>query len=279
MKELKKALRLNAFFSGISGSSLIIFNRQIAQLFGIGNTSVFWITGIILFIFTSAIVYEFFKRRLIGVLIISIQDFLWVFFSLVLLILQPFDISITGNLIILVIAIIVLFMGNQQIKALSKLDNSGIEGIKRLEFKRSIQAKKEEVWKVIADVANYDQFSPNIDSVNFIKGSGKGMIRSCSHGKDSWSETCVLWKEERVYSFNVDTLAKDYPYPFKNLKRTWEVSNEGEGYTRIVMYFDFKYKRIFHNWLLHPILKKKFVITAEKLLDNWQVKIEKKRFS
>ena len=84
-----------------------------------------------------------------------------------------------------------------------------------------------------------------------------------------------MWMEEKAYSFEVDTKAPDYPYPFKFLKGTWEVQELNSGTTKITMIFDFQYKRKYQNWLLHPLLKGKFLKTGDELLDNWQKMLEK----
>lgn len=275
MNRLQKSLRINALFSSISGIGLLLFTNQIATLFATSNTLVFQIIGYALLFFATTIVYEVYKQRPKAVLWIIIQDFTWVISSFILVISNPFEISKSGNSAVTVIAFIVFFMGVNQTKALAQVDNDSIKGFKKLKFERIIKASKKDVWKVISDVANYDKFAPNIDAVTIISGNGQGMVRSCSHGKDSWSETCTNWVEEETYSFKVDTSAPDYPYPFKSLKGTWEVQEINENTTKVIMVFDFQYKRKFHNWLLHPLLKGKFSKTAEELLSNWQRTLEK----
>jgi len=270
MNKLQKSLRLNAIFSGISGITLIVLNKQIANLFETTNTTVFWVIGIVLLFFASTIIYEIIKQRPIAVLWIIIQDFLWVIGSIALIAVNPFEISKAGNSTIAIIAFIVLFMGINQSKALAQVDSAGNKKDKHFKFERIIKADKQSVWKVISDVANYDKVAPNIDAVKIISGEYRGMVRSCSHGKDSWSETCSMWIEEKAYSFEVNTSAPDYPYPFRFLKGTWEVQEIDSSTTKIIMLFDFQYKRKYQNWLLHPLLKGKFSKTAEELLDNWQ---------
>lgn len=275
MNKLQKSLRLNAIFSGISGITLIVLNKQIANLFETTNKTVFWVIGITLLFFASTIIYEIKKQRPIAVLWIIIQDSLWVIGSIALIVFNPFEISKAGNSTIAIIAFIVLFMGINQSKALAQVDSAGSKKNKQFKFERIIKADKQSVWKIISDVANYDKVAPNIDAVKIISGEGRGMIRSCSHGKDSWSETCSMWIEEKAYSFEVNTSAPDYPYPLKFLKGTWEVQEIDSSTTKIVMLFDFQYKRKYQNWLLHPLLKGKFSKTAEELLDNWQKILEK----
>jgi hypothetical protein len=121
MNELQKALKYNAIFSSMSGLIMILFNNQIAELFGTSNNSVFWIVGLILIYFTITIWYEIRKQRKIAILWIIIQDFLWVMGSVILILLNPFDITSLGNLIIGIIAFIVLLMGLNQTRAFNKI--------------------------------------------------------------------------------------------------------------------------------------------------------------
>lgn len=276
MNKLQKSLLQNVLFSGLSGIALITLNQQIAQIFETSNTAVFWSTGCVLLLFASTIMYEIFKQRPIGVLWIIVQDFLWVIGSFVLITIQPFDISKAGNSAIGITACIVLYLAIFQSKALAQVDQGENPKNKLLKFERIIQADKQAVWKVIADVANYDKVAPNIDAVKIVSGEGRGMVRTCSHGKDSWSETCSMWIEEKAYSFEVNTTAPDYPYPFHYLKGTWEVQELDSATTKVTMLFDFQYARNYQNWLIHPLLKGKFSKTAEELLGNWQAMLEKK---
>lgn len=271
---MEKSLRINAYFSLSSGILLIVFNNQMAKLFGTSNNSIFWIAGIALIYFAGTIIFEIKRLRPLAILWIIIQDFTWVVASFFILVVNPFEISKEGNGTIAIVALVVLFMGMNQAKALSKLDSIENERTKYFRFERKINATKQDVWKVISDVSNYHKVAPNIDDVKIISGEGNGMIRSCSHGKDSWTETCTMWNEEKSYSFEVNTAAPDYPYPFKFLKGTWEVEEIDSSNTNLVMLFEFEYKRKFQNWLLHPFLKGKFKKTAEELLDNWQIKLE-----
>lgn len=271
---MEKSLRINAYFSSLSGLLLIVLNSQMAKLFGTSNNSIFWIVGIALIYFAGTIIFEIKRLRPLAILWIIIQDFTWVATSFFILIVSPFEISKEGNGIIAIVALVVLFMGMNQAKALSKLDSVENKRTKYFRFERKVNSTKQNVWKVISDVSNYHKVAPNIDDVKIISGKGNGMVRSCSHGKDSWTETCTMWNEEKSYSFEVNTASPDYPYPFKFLKGTWEIEVIDASHSNIVMVFEFQYKRKFQNWLLHPFLKGKFKKTAEELLDNWQSKLE-----
>ncbi len=121
MKKLKEALTVNAIFSVVSGIILILLNRQIADLFGVKNNTVFWTIGLILICFSATIWYEIFKLRRLAILWIIIQDYAWVLGSLILIIFNPFQITAIGNLIIAIIAFIVLYLGVNQMIVLNKI--------------------------------------------------------------------------------------------------------------------------------------------------------------
>lgn len=120
MNELQKALQLNFLFSSASGLLLVILYQPIAILFGTNNTTVFWMVGIALIYFAITIWYEIKRQRKFAILWIIIQDFLWVVGSLILIVLNPFEITLIGNLIIAIIGLIVLFMAVNQVKELKK---------------------------------------------------------------------------------------------------------------------------------------------------------------
>ncbi len=120
MNKLQKALKINALFSSISGVIMVLLNQPIAKLFETNNNKVFWIVGLILIFFAVTIWYEIFKQRKLAVIWIIIQDFIWVLGSSILILFNPFKTTLTGNLIIGLIAIIVLYMGINQMIGLKK---------------------------------------------------------------------------------------------------------------------------------------------------------------
>lgn len=275
MNAIQKSLLMNALFSSTSGALLLLFNRPVAKIFGTPNSVPFLIIGAVLLFFSATIFFEIKKQRPVSILWIIAQDFLWVTASIIIVVTNYFEVSKVGNTSIAAVAFIVLFMGVNQSKALAQVDSIDNKNTKHFRFERVVKAPKHKVWEVISDVANYHEVAPNIDDVKIISGEGQGLVRSCSHGAESWTETCTLWDEEKSYSFEVNTAAPDYPYPFRYLKGTWEVQELDSNTTKIIMLFDFRYKHKYQNWLLHPLLRNKFKKTANELLENWQVLLEK----
>lgn len=123
MNNLQKALRNNALFSSISGVLMIVLNRQLSSLFGTSNNTIFWSIGLVLLYFAITIGFEIKKQRRTAIIWIIIQDYVWVLGSIIILITKPFQITSTGNLIIGIIALIVLFMGIHQTIELKKFKN------------------------------------------------------------------------------------------------------------------------------------------------------------
>lgn len=117
MQALKKALLANAVFSMSSGAVLIIFHQGVAQLFEVENEAVFWIVGLGLLMFSASVFYEARQLRRVFVFSIIIQDLLWVLASVILLIWDPFGISVSGQLLIGFIALIVLIFALVQANA------------------------------------------------------------------------------------------------------------------------------------------------------------------
>jgi len=53
------------------------------------------------------------------------------------------------------------------------LDSSFVKGNKHFRFKIIVKATKQDVWQVIADMANFDKIAPNIDDVKIISREGQ----------------------------------------------------------------------------------------------------------
>lgn len=274
MKTSIKATKLNSVSTLISGLGILIFSNTLASIFEIDNNKPFLVVGSVITFFSLTMVVEIKKQRALAILWIIIQDIMFTMASVYVLIFRPFAISDTGYLLIGLFLIPILFFIIYQSLGLSRIDTKEGTNIKLMSFKRSVKADKSKVWEVISDVGNYHKVAPNIDDSEIVSGEKIGMVRSCSHGKDSWTEICSLWDEEKEYSFEVNTSALDYPYPLKMLRGNWQVHQINKAETEIIMNFEFEYKKLFQNILIHPIMKYQFTKVCETLLDNWQVIIE-----
>jgi ribosome-associated toxin RatA of RatAB toxin-antitoxin module len=269
MNTLNKALTANLITSLSSGLTLVIFHEAIAQIFGVAAHPVFQIVCIALLFFPGTIAIELKKQRALAIWWISMQDLLWVVGSLVILLWQPFPISATGYWIIDAVALLILLLAIWQLRGLAAHNTR--QGAKVVRLTRVMPASQAQVWELISDVANYHQVAPNLDTVQIRSGSGKGMVRQCSHGNQQWQETCTLWQPQQGYSFEVDAQAPDYPFAFiAALKGTWTLHPIDTQQTELTMEFELQYKHAFYNWLVHPVAQFRFGKTGEQLLDNWE---------
>lgn len=275
MKSLRYSLRFNSLFSLATGLTLAVQSGEIAQLFGVQESWPFTVLGISLILFSAAVYYVSRQKRILPlpVLIIIVLDLVWVLASIPLIIVNPFEITQIGNILVGVVAVIVFTAAFMQSIGLSKVDKNPETGFKELEFERTVAAENHTVWKVISDVANYHHVAPNIDDVKILSGSGKGMVRQCSQGKGSWTEKCISWQDGDHFSFQVNTDEPNYPFPLSFLQGTWKVIPNGGNHTKIKMRFELQYNKKILNIILHPLMAPKFGDIVEELLDNWEKKL------
>ena len=121
MNLLQNTLTANATFSTATGILLAIFPEKFTELFEVENALVFRIIGVILLFFAGFVFSQVKKHDVKLVKFIISQDALWVLGSALLLLLQPFGISQTGNYMIGGVAVIISLFAIGQIQGLKKL--------------------------------------------------------------------------------------------------------------------------------------------------------------
>ena len=148
-----------------------------------------------------------------------------------------------------------------------------MSALNELTVERNIAARPEAAWEVIANMEGYaDLTTAGIAKVEVLEGAGEGMLRRCTNHKgESWTETCPVWQEGRIFQFVVDTSAPDYPYPVKALQGTWEVEPHGSGST-IRAKFEYELKYGLFGKMMNIAAAKGFRQDTEVLLDNWEAK-------
>lgn len=121
MNSLQKALVTNATFSTTSALIMLIFSTALTNLFGLAERLPFLVVGAGLLFFAGTILFEVKRLRTKAVYWIIIQDILWVLGSVAVLLLQPFGISMIGNILIAIVAFIVLVFAIWQYWSVLKL--------------------------------------------------------------------------------------------------------------------------------------------------------------
>jgi ribosome-associated toxin RatA of RatAB toxin-antitoxin module len=144
------------------------------------------------------------------------------------------------------------------------------------ETRRYVEAPRDLVWEVVADVELFGEVAPNLKSAHKVSGEGVGMRRTCYNLKgQGWSETCNLWEEGHRYSMEVDT--SHYPYPLEKMRGTWGVE-AAPGGTIITMRYDYRFKYGALGSLLdHLFARRLFAPVCEKILDNWEQEIRERQ--
>lgn len=106
---VRKALVSNGIFSGFSGLALAIFSSQVAAVMAIKNHYILLFVGIGLVLFSTSIFAIVLKKEINAkkVKFIILQDWAWVLGSATLLVFNPFEISLTGNVMIGAVAAVV----------------------------------------------------------------------------------------------------------------------------------------------------------------------------
>lgn len=135
---------------------------------------------------------------------------------------------------------------------------------------RKIDVPRDILWEVITDHQLYGEAASNLSKVEVVKGHGEGMQRRCYNEKgEGWNETCILWEEGHIYSFEVDT--SDYPYPLSRMQGTWGIKKSGNGH-KVYMRFDYDVKYGFIGRLMLKMFAKEKVWTdiCNGILDRWE---------
>lgn len=116
--KLRNMLKLNALFSLINIGLLISVPDSLATFMGIDNSSILFYIGIILILFVALVIYTAYRPTLNKMLVYSIiiQDMIWVIASLILIMWNPFHISIAGNILIGAVAFVVCTLAICQFK-------------------------------------------------------------------------------------------------------------------------------------------------------------------
>ena len=135
---------------------------------------------------------------------------------------------------------------------------------------RSIAAKPETVWNVVADISRNGELADNLlyqkPEYNEI-GELTGVVCANTQGA-SWREDVLIWEPPTHYSTEVDTT--DYPYPFRKMIATNTIQPEGER-TRLTVTFEFipDYPQPV-QWIMAQVSRIFMQSIIATALDNWE---------
>ena len=116
-RKLRYVLLSNAVFSLLSGAGMSFFHPGIAEVMGVVNPNILLYIGLALIGFSATVFYTASKRAISPkqVKSIIIQDWIWVFGSLVIIVFHAWDLTENAYWIIGVVALIVgVFFGGTE---------------------------------------------------------------------------------------------------------------------------------------------------------------------
>ena len=119
---LQNSLKMNGFFSLVSGLSLLLFSSFFKELLAVQHDLVLPILGGGLVLFAVTVLWTAFSKPVkpMAVKSIIIQDLVWVVGSVIIVVGQFFDLSAIGYELIVVVAVIVGAFAFFQAKGLKK---------------------------------------------------------------------------------------------------------------------------------------------------------------
>jgi drug/metabolite transporter (DMT)-like permease len=109
---LRNALKANMIFSFLSGAGLAIFSSAVSAFMEVERSDIFVYIGIGLLLFSFTIAWSAFAKefKIKRIKLITMQDWAWILGSAVLLVLNPWNISLGGNILIAIFAVIVMLL-------------------------------------------------------------------------------------------------------------------------------------------------------------------------
>jgi hypothetical protein len=126
MISLKNVLLINGVSSGITGAALVVLGNFVAGIFGVAQPQPFWAVGVFLVAFAILVISEGLKTSANPkrVQLIITLDITWVVASFLVVVLQVFDISFVGNILITAVGLWVTAMAWLQVHCLKDLPKS-----------------------------------------------------------------------------------------------------------------------------------------------------------
>lgn len=294
---LRFVLLANGAFSGVSGlyalwqpgivSNFVFVEQEL--LWGIAADLIISLIGGGLALYAVILLWsarqEIISQALVRIFILA--DMFWVVLTGILIAFAGAILSPSGVVLLLVLAAIVFLLGGGQALGLSllyqgesKMWRQMTGNSLRLIASRVTKAERQCAWQVISDMEGYSDVAENLSKVEVLSGRGEGMVRQCFDMKSqSWKETCTSWQDGHSFSFKVDTLARNYPYPFAELDGKWMVESlpEGENHkTLVAMEFNIVMKPGLKYRLVMLLMAPAFMKVCDLLLMRWVKRMENK---
>jgi len=257
-RPLRTALLANATFSIVCSLFMIFAPTFISNLLGIPVNRALQAIGIGLLFFAIDLIHQATRPRMLTwrALYASTGDFLWVFGTLLGLLLVPGILSGPGTTAVLAVAGAVFVFGAWQLWAINRFHWVPATGLHRHCIMVQVSTHAQPMWDVVSSLGDIKKYMPSLKSSEILDGKspGVGAIRHCvDHAGKSWSEECIAFENGRRFVVRFHTQAPNFPFPAKTMIGGWEVAPAGET-VRVMVWWELQPKPRFLAPIILPIL-------------------------
>lgn len=257
-RPLHIALLANAVFSVVCGLLMLVWPGFIENLLGIQAPLLLRLVGLGLLVFAVDLVHQATRPRLATwrALYASVSDFLWVITSVVGLLLFSDLFSLTGVVLLLIVAGVVLAFACWQIWGIDFAHRADNPALHRHCLVVRTEAPAAAMWDVIRRMGDIQNYMPSLVSSEILdsKAPGVGAVRRCTDRSGRcWAEECVDFESGHSFTMRFVTEAPDFPFPATTMVGGWKVMSAGTG-SEVMVWWELAPKPRLVAPILLPIL-------------------------
>lgn len=242
---LRAALTLNGLFSFSTGAVMAGYHSMVSRWITFDFPFILQLTGIGLILFAACLLAlaTIAKRPQFFSLIASFGDFLWVIATVVLGIVTPAIFSVTGWLIVITVAIVVLACGILQAVGIDRSfrhPDKTKKNWRHCWLDIDTSAEINSVWNVVSDLGSIARYSAFLSKSEIIGSNtgGRYVYRECQgQGQKRWRERISLDDTTKRLDILFLSDRPDFPFPFRMMEGAWLLIPQANG-TRIQVWWD-----------------------------------------
>ena len=261
---LRTALLGNAALSTACVVGLVTWIEPLTRELGVGAPWLYALAAGLLG-FVAMLVWQASRPQLdtADAMMTSLGDGAWVLGSAVVLVVQPEALTALGSELVAAVALGVGTAGVAQLFGIRRLiaePDPGRSTRNRVEVVVDVEAEREAMWSVVADLGAIERFSPALAS-SFVRDGaapGKGAVRECASDRGQrWAERVIDWQPGR--SFEIDFLTEEpgFPFPMAPMVGGWRLESQGPSHTRVTLWWSFDTTPAWVAPLLVPLLARR----------------------
>lgn len=244
---LRRALLINAVFSGICAVAIASTARPLAGLLGPVDTVVLYGIAVGLAAFSLSLLRQAHGERVnpSKALVAAALDLAWVLGSAAFVLLYGGSLPPAGRWVVIGVAVLVSILAVSQIVGLKRYARNRAgrtDARSAYALERTLDAPAGRVWDLIRQLDRIGEFYEELHTVE-VRETGQGTVRACSlAGGRRWSEE-VLELDDRTKSLTLRfmTEAEDFPFPMTAMVGGWKVTPR-EDRCAVTLWYEYTMK-------------------------------------